>query len=162
MRILRAFPALVLVCACFAAAQDEKYTGPHPPKPDIPYLMLADSLVQTEVGEASEQQKGKNEVAYVIKGAASPARTPLAEPIFLLDSEKLSPESLQLYRLEVKNGNREVVMSKKRGAKQLRLTVTRVDTRLYRIDVDEGLGLENGEYSLSPTGANTVFCFAVY
>lgn len=162
MRILAAFPALVLVCAGFAAAQEEKYTGPHPPKPDVPYLMHADTLIETEAGEATEQQKGKNEVSYIIKGAASPARTPLAEPIFLLDSEKLSAESLQLYRLEVKNGNREVVMSKKRSAKPLRLMVTRVDTRLYRIEVNEGLGLENGEYSLSPSGANTVFCFAVY
>ena len=27
---------------------DEKYTGPHPPKPDIPYLMHADNLVEPE------------------------------------------------------------------------------------------------------------------
>ena len=30
------------------------------------------------------------------------------------------------------------------------------------IEVNEGLGLENGQYSLSPQGANTVFCFEVY
>ena len=48
------------------------------------------------------------------------------------------------------------------SANTYRLTVTRVDTRLYRIDVDEGLGLENGEYSLTPEGSNEVFCFQVY
>jgi hypothetical protein len=162
MRNLAAFPALVLLCAGFGAAQEEKYTGPHPPKPDVPYLMHANTLIETEVGEAREQQHGKNDVTYFINGASSPARTPLAEPIFIMDSEKITPESLQLYRLEVKNGNREVAMSRKRNAHPLRLMVTRLDNRLYRIEVNEGLGLENGEYSLSPSGANTVFCFAVY
>jgi hypothetical protein len=40
--------------------------------------------------------------------------------------------------------------------------VTRIEGHLYRVDVNEGLGLENGEYSLSPQGSNTVFCFQVY
>lgn len=162
MKTLAALPAVLLVCAGCASAQ-ETYSGPRPPKPDVPYLMHADNLIETEVGEAREQQKGKNEVAYIIPGASSPARTPLAEPIFLFESEKIAPESLGLYRLEVKSGNREVVISqKKKNARPLRLTVTRLTGRLYRIEVNEGLGLENGEYSLSPQGANTVFCFEVY
>jgi hypothetical protein len=162
MKTIAAFPALLLVCAGFAAAQ-ENYSGPRPPKPDIPYLMHADTLIETEAGEAKEQQKGKNDTAYIIPGASSPARTPLAEPIFLFESEKISPESLGLYRLDVKNGNREVVISqKKRNAKPLRLMVTHLAGHLYRIEVNEGLGLENGQYSLSPQGVNTVFCFEVY
>jgi hypothetical protein len=153
--------AAILLCAG-AGAQDA-YTGPRPAKPDLPYLMHADNLLETEAGEAREEQRGKNETAYVISGASSSARTPLAEPVFLFESGKISPESLGLFRLDVKNGNREVVISqKKRSARPLRLMVTRLADRLYRIEVNEGLGLENGEYSLSPNGSNSVFCFAVY
>jgi hypothetical protein len=162
MKRLRVFPALLLLCAGFGSAQ-EKYSGPRPPKPDVPYLMHADNLIETESGEAREESRGKSEKGYIITGARSPARTPLAEPIFLFESEKIAPESLGLYRLEVKGGNREVVFSqKKRGPHALRLTVTRLGERLYRLEVNEGLGLENGEYSLSPSGSNAVFCFEVY
>ncbi|HVX65040.1 MAG TPA: hypothetical protein VHA11_00485 [Bryobacteraceae bacterium] len=154
--------ALLLLCAAAFPAQ-EAYTGPRPPKTDVPYLMHADNLVETEVSQAREQQRGKDEVAYIVPGASSPARTPLAEPIFLIEADKISPEALGLYRMEVKNGNREVVISqKKRGARPLRLMVTRIEGRLFRVEVNESLGLENGEYSLSPQGSNDVFCFQVY
>lgn len=162
MKRLVVFPALFLLCAAFGSAQ-EKYSGPRPPKPDVPYLMHADNLIETESGEAREDARGKNDKAYIVSGASSPVRTPLAEPVFLFESEKITPESLGLYRLEVKGGNREVVMSqKKRGPRPLRLTVTRLDEHLYRLEVNEGLGLDNGQYSLSPTGSNAVFCFEVY
>jgi hypothetical protein len=151
---------LALAAAC--AAQKE-YSGPMPPQPDVPYLLHADNLVETEVTEA-RQQKRRNEDVYTVSGAASPARTPLAEPIFLLRSEKLAPDSLDLFRFEVRGGNREAVFpeNKKRGPRPLRLVFTRLAEKLYRIEVSENLGLENGEYSLTPRGSNQVFCFAVY
>ncbi len=152
--------ALALACAPVFAA--DTYSGPRPPKPDVPYLLHADNLVETEAGEAKEQQKGKNETVYTIPGASSPARTPLAEPIFLFESEKIKPEALQLYRLEVRGGNREVVTSRKKAARPLRLMVTRLDQGLYRLEVNEGMGLENGEYALTPSESNAVFCFEVY
>jgi hypothetical protein len=148
---------------CVAALAADKYSGPRPPKPDVPYLMHADTLVPTEASEAKEESH-KDDSAYTVPGAASPARTPMAEPVFLFLSDKIQPDTLQLYRLEVKNGNRQVVLSQKRrgGSRPMRLMVTRLDDKLYRLEVDEGLGLENGEYSLSPTGSNGVFCFQVY
>jgi hypothetical protein len=151
------------VCAGSAIAADT-YSGPQPPKPDIPYLLHADNLVETEVSEAKEDKKGKNDTVYVVPGASSPARTPVAEPIFLFESDKITPDSLELYRMEVKNGRREVSVSsnRKKSSRPLRLMVTRVADRLYRIEVNEGLGLENGEYSLTPNGSNTVFCFEEY
>ncbi|MGA2325097.1 MAG: hypothetical protein ABSH05_02315 [Bryobacteraceae bacterium] len=151
----------VLGCAALALAQQD-YSGPRPPKPDLPYLMHAGNLVETETSEAREEQR-KSEVVYTIAGAASPVRTPLAEPVFLFQSDKLAPDSLGLFRLEVKGGSRQVVLSKKkRDSHPLRLTVTRLADRLYRVEVNEGLGLGNGEYSLSPEGSNQAFCFAVY
>lgn len=155
------FPLLV-VLACAPVLAADTYSGPRPPKPDVPYLMHADNLIETEVGEAKEQQKGKNEMVYTVPGATSPARTPLAEPIFLFESEKITPESLGLYRMEVKGGNREVVTSRRKSAQPLRLLVTKLDQNLYRIEVNEGMGLENGEYALSPSESNAVFCFEVY
>ncbi len=149
---------LFLPCAGFA----QKYTGPRPSKPDTVYLVHADNLIPTEVAEASQESK-KNETQFTVTGANSSARTPLAEPIFIIESDKIQPQSLELYRFDVKNGRREVTVSNRRtrgGPKPLRLTVTKLEGRLYRIEADEEL--ENGQYGLSPNGSNSVFCFEVY
>jgi len=153
---------ILLLWALLGAAPRE-YSGPVPPKPDVPYLLHADNLVETEFSEARQQKRRSDEV-YIVAGAASPARTPLAEPIFLLLSEKIAPDSLELYGLEVRSGNREVVFpeNKKRWPRSFRLVWTKLADGLYRIEVSENLGLENGEYSLTPRGSNQVFCFAVY
>jgi hypothetical protein len=139
-----------------------KYTGPRPPQPDIPYLMHADNLISTDVTEAKEESK-KSDTVYSVPGTGSQARTPMSEPVFIMESKNINPERLGLFRLEVKNGRREVTISQKRSkSKPLRLAVTRLDDNLYRIEVDENLGLENGQYALTPEGSNQVFCFEVY
>ncbi|MBI3208348.1 MAG: hypothetical protein HYZ37_05530 [Candidatus Solibacter usitatus] len=137
----------------------QKYTGPRPPKQDVLYLLHATNLVATDVSEAKEEKR-KNDTVYAVDGASSNAKTPLAEPIFLLDSKTLRPERLNLYRLDVRNGRREVVMSNKRSQKQLHLTMKRLDNGLYRIEASEYL--QNGEYGISPEGSNQVFLFQVY
>ena len=146
---------LILLAAGFAFGQ--KYTGPHPPKPDMVYLVHADNLIPTEETEATQDKQ-----KYVVGGSSSPARTPLAEPIFLIDADKIQPQSLELYKLDVKGDKREVTLSQRRtrGTHVLRLTVTPLEGRLYKIEADEEL--ENGEYALTPNGSNTVFCFQVY
>ena len=146
--------------ACFLVAAE--YDGPRPPKTDIPYLVHANHLVATEVAEARESG-GKKETTYMIPGAASSAKTPLAEPVFILEAKDLAPDQLDLYRLEVKNGQREVVMVQKRRhspAGPFHLIVDRLGGKLYKIEVDEPL--EPGQYSLSPNGSNRVFCFEIY
>lgn len=147
---------IALAALAFAAA--EKYDGPVPPKPDIPYLLHASNLVETESGQARQEKNGA-----VISGASSPARTPLSEPIFIMDARNIMPERLELARLEVKGGNREVSFSTGRrrgGSRFLHLQVTPLSGHLYKIEVDEPL--ENGEYALSPSGDNRVFCFEIY
>lgn len=155
---------LVLVAAlCAAVFGAEKYNGPRPPKPDIPYLLHANKLVETEAVEARDQQT-KDGMTYTINGASSPARTPMAEPIFLIEVEKANPNAFELYKLEVKGGNRHVTMLMGRkargGPRPLRLTVQKVEGKLYRIEAGEGL--ENGQYSLSPSDSNKAFCFEVF
>jgi hypothetical protein len=141
----------------------DRYNGPRPPKPDIPYLLHANHLVETEVSEAREQS-GKKETMYVIPGAASPAKTPMAEPIFIIESSHITPEQIELYRLDVKNGAREVLLTQKRrghtDAGPFHMLVTRLAEHLYKIEADEPL--QNGQYSLSPNGSNRVFCFEIY
>jgi len=152
---------LLLFVAIGLLSGAEKYTGPLPPKPDIPYLLHASNLVETETGQAREESR-KSDTNYVIAGASSPARTPLAEPIFIIDAQKNSPERFELYRLDVKGGNREVTFSNRRrgGNRPLHLAVTPLGGHLYKIEADEPL--ENGQYALSPSGDNRAFCFEIY
>lgn len=157
---LRTLCALALMGMALSGA--DKYTGPRPPKADIPYLLHADHLVQTEIAEAREENK-KGDVTYVIDGANSTARTPLSEPIFILDANQLSADRIELYRLDSRNGHREITMSGKRkrgGTRPLHVLVTPLGEHLYRIEADEHL--DDGEYSLSPNDSNRVFCFQVY
>lgn len=154
------FFLLMLTAAGMAFGQ--KYTGPHPPKPDVVYLVHADNLIPTEVTEAKQESK-KNEIMFTVPGTSSPARTPLAEPIFIIEADKIQAQSLELYKMEVKNGRREVTMTQKRtrgGPRPVRVSVSRLDGKLYKIEADEAI--ENGEYALSPNGSNIVFCFEVY
>lgn len=140
----------------------QSYKGPRPAQSDVVYLVHASNLIPTEVAEAKEDSK-KNTVTYTVPGVSSSARTPLAEPIFMLLSDRISAETLELYRMDVKNGQREVSTTQRRtrgGQRPYRVSVTRLDRGLYRLEASETL--ENGEYALSPSGSNKVFCFEVY
>jgi len=147
---------LLAVAAFTASAQ--KYTGPMPAKPDLPYLKHASNLVPTEAVMAKEDKK-KEDVTYVIEGADSSAKTPLASPIFIMQSDKINPDRLGLYKLDVKNGHREIVFGPKKQPKAIRIESNRLAGNVYQIEVDETL--EPGQYSLSPEGSNQVFCFEV-
>lgn len=149
----------LLACSAALLPAQKKYDGPRPPKPDVLYLLHASNLVETEVASAKEDKK-KDDMIYTVDGTSSPAKTPLAEPIFLLDSKKLLPDRLQLYRFEVKNGKRELVMKRKKDNRPLHLSMKRLGDGLYRIEANEFL--PNGEYGMSPEGTNDVFCFQVY
>jgi hypothetical protein len=163
MRLLAA-AGLIWSFAVPAIAQN-KYAGPRPPKPDVVYLLHATELTPTEAGEAKEETR-KDVVANVMKGAASTSRTPLAEPIFLIAAEKIDAEKFELYRMEVKNGQREVAIPSdpkkrlKNAPKPLRLRWEKIEAGLFRLEANEYL--ENGEYCLSPSGSQQVFCFQVY
>lgn len=151
--------ALLLLLSC--AAWGQKYDGPRPPKSDLPYLKHADNLIPTEAGEAKEEKGKKDDITYVIAGASSTAKTPLASPIFLFQSAKLPPETLQLFKLESRNGRRELTVSPKKPGKPIRMDVTRLTADgLYKLEVEDSL--DPGEYSLSPTESNQVFCFQVF
>lgn len=155
------FLACLLTFIFPAGRAVETYNGPRPPKPDVLYLVHADNLVVTEVVQAWEQTK-KDDTIYTVEGAASSARTPLAEPIFLVQKNSITPIKLFLYRFEVKGGNRVIEFSKKRreSSRRYRMVVTELAENLYQLEVNEPL--ENGQYGISPEGSSQVFCFDVY
>jgi len=153
---------LLLTLLAGGLSADEKYAGPLPPKADVLYMLHANVLTETETGQAREESK-KNDTTYIIAGASSPAKTPLSEPIFIIDARQIAPDRMELYKLEVKNGNREVSLSSKTrrsSSRPLHLMVTKLNDRLYKVEADEPL--ENGEYAISPSGDNRVFCFQIY
>jgi hypothetical protein len=159
MRLL----ALLIGVAALAPAQ-KKYDGPRPPKPDVVYLLHASNLIPTEVSMAKEEKR-KDDRAYVVDGASSPAKTPLAEPIFLIEAKTVQVDRLQLYKLDVKNGRREVVFPpankrKKDSPRPLHLSMKRLGEGIYRLEANEYL--QNGEYALTPEGSDQVFLFQVY
>ena len=159
--MLRRFVWMALAVAVAASAQ--KYDGPAPPKTDLPYLKHGDNLVPTEAVMASQSAQKKSST-FTIQGASSSAKTPLAEPIFILETKSLDPASLELWRFEVRNGERSVSVTggvhHKGASGPYHLSVTKIGDRLYRLEAQEML--ENGEYSLSPAGSNQAFCFQIY
>lgn len=160
MRLPIVTAALVLVALPAIAA--ERYTGPRPPKPDIPYLAHADNLVPTDEAMATTETR-KDATYALIDGDTSSAKTPLSEPIFIIQTDKISAEKLEAYKLEVKNGKREVLITHKKAKNVPRpvfLAITRLDERLYRVEVDEPL--ENGEYTLTPQGSDVTFSFTIF
>ena len=134
---------------------------PTPPKPDLPYIIHATNLVETESSRAIEQTK-KNEQWYFVEGMSSGVKTPMARPEFVLKAENLDPDSLELYRFEPKNGKREILIRKKKKvlARPYFLSLETVEPGVFRIRVDDVL--DNGEYCLTPNGSDSVFCFTVH
>src|ERR1035438_4168148 len=126
---MRKWLPIVLLCAWPLLAQ--KYSGPRPSKPDLPYLVHADNLVETESAEAQQEER-KGDTVYIIPGANSKARTPLSSPAFLILVDQLQADRLQLYKLESKGGQRQILYSRKKKlvARPFRLNVTRVEENL--------------------------------
>jgi hypothetical protein len=156
--MLRPIVCLVSVAVCAALAQ--KYDGPRPPKPDLPYLKHGSTLVPTEAVTAKEEKK-KEDTNYVIDGANSTAKTPLASPILLMQAASVQPDKLQLFKVDIKSGHREIFFGAKKRPPAIRIVVTKLSTDgVWKIEVDESL--EPGEYILTPEGSNQVFCFQVF
>ena len=148
---------LPLLFALAFAALAQKYDGPRPPKKDTPYLKHAAELIPTEAVEARQEGR-KDDITFVIDGASSPVATPLVEPIFIMQAEKMAPESIELYKLDSKNGRRELPAGRRKPSHAILLEVTRLTPDgLWKIEVNESL--EPGEYSLSPRNSNQAFCF---
>lgn len=153
---------LAALSACIAAGVlfAQPYSGPRPPKKDVPYLLQASRLIETEV-QREPASKTKEGQLITVPGATSPARTPIPEPVFLFSPDRLRADQLVLRRFEAKNGQRELVLRGSSDAESdFHLTLRKLAPDLYRIEADEML--DAGQYALVPQGESTIFCFAVY
>ncbi len=143
---------LALSCAvAIAAAQT-------PPQSDLPYLKLADTLAPTE-SVTVKSEKDKDDTRYVIAGASSTARTPLALPILLLKADHIDPLKLHLVRLRSAEGRREITAAEIKNADVLHVAVTRLDGGVFRLAVSDSL--DSGEYMLVTPEFDRAFCFAI-
>ena len=163
MRFLSAFLALLCgVLLCGTVWADDP-TPPVPPKTDLPYLLMASQLVPTDAADAQEEHGGKkkkDETTYTVPGEHAKARTPLTSPIFLLKQDSLDVQRLEIYAFELKDGHREVTFSSRKAVQPFTLTAKKLDEAFYRLEVNESL--PPGEYAITPSGSNQVFCFSVY
>src|SRR5262245_17345036 len=128
---------MLVLSAATLMAQD--YTGPVPPKADVPYLLHASTLVETQASEAKQESK-KDGTLYWVEGGASAAKTPLAEPIFIIKAEKLNPEKIEMYRFEVNKGRRELMLKDRPGKNDphaLHLAVTKLGKDLWKVEASE-------------------------
>src|ERR1035438_9976740 len=134
---MRKWLPIVLLCAWPLLAQ--KYTGPRPAKPDLPYLMHADNLIPAESAEAKQEDR-KGEVTYLIPGANSTVRTPLASPAFLILTDQLQadpkPASSKMDSATSETGS---VTSKMLSAtSELKLETS-------KMILEDGFGAKNGK-----------------
>jgi hypothetical protein len=149
---------LGLMAVVGAGAQ--KYSGPVPDKLDLPYIKQAATLIPMETAEA-RSEKGDTGTRLVVAGPASPVRTPISLPVFILKIQKLAVERLQLYKMESKDGHREYTVGGANPPGVLHMEITRLNGEgLCRIAVSDPL--EAGEYVLSADSSNQVFCFQVF
>lgn len=146
--------------AAVAVAMAQKYAGPVPPKADIPYIKQASDLIATEAAEAKEEKAGTGS-RYIVAGAASPVRTPLSLPVFIVKADQLAAGQLQLYKMESKEGHREYVVGGANPPDVLHMDATKVsETGVWRVAVSDPL--DAGEYVLFAGGGKQVFCFQVF
>lgn len=156
--------ACTLLAFALAAAltAQGRYDGPRPEKADLPYLLHARNLVETEPGEAV-MSTDKRFTVYTVAGAASSVKTPVPEPIFLFKSERINADRLSLYKMTVERGSRVIRFPERPGKntpKPVFLMVTPLEKGLFKVEVNEPI--EDGEYCLTPDGENIVFCFTTY
>jgi len=153
--------ALTGILLALTLTAQTKSSGPKPDKKDVPYLIHASTLVQTEIARPVPTEDG-GMTTWSIPGESSLAKTPLALPAFVIDATAISPAKLLLYQFELKGAHRELTLAKN-GAGETRpvlITVRNLSGTLYRIEVVNEV--ENGEYGLTIPGSNQFFCFSVF
>lgn len=138
-----------------ALATQTKKVLPKPERKDVIYIVHAATLVQTEVARVNPKQSPEGAV-WSIPGETSPARTPLALPIFTLDAASIDARKLGLYPFEAKGGRRELTSK----TEPILITVSPISASLYRVEVVNEI--PNGEYALTVPDSNQFFCFTVF
>ena len=114
-----------------------------------------------EVQEFKSQDIGDGAMLYSFPGDASPVRAGSRTPVFLLlaDGEAATAGNLELARLQVGKGVRELALAKNRSASSIPITVTQVSATLRKFTAKEPL--PPGEYVIRLENSNRGFLFQV-
>jgi len=114
-----------------------------------------------EVQELKSEGIGDGAVLYSFAGGASQTRISSENPVFIVlaESDAAGGENLELSRLQVGQGIRQLVYSqtKKRSASSLPITVTRVSATVRKVSVNEPL--LPGEYVVLLEDSDRGFLF---
>ena len=114
-----------------------------------------------EAQEFKSQDIGDGAVLYSFAGDTSPVRIASNPPVFLLLAENDVVSNVDLARLQVAKGTRQLVYSaaKRRSASSLPMIVTQVSATLRKFSVKEPL--PPGQYVVLLESANRGFLFEV-
>jgi hypothetical protein len=120
--------------------------GRVPPAPIFRIWSTPTAWWTRRVTEAKEEKK-KDDITHAVAGASSPAKTPLAGPVFIFEADKLSANKIQLYKFEVKNGLARSGFPTRQALVTTAAPTSRPGGNLYKIEVDEAW---KTEYGLTP------------
>ena len=116
-----------------------------------------------EVQDFKSQDIGDGAAIFSFSGAASPVRVGSNKPVFLVlvDSEAAMPANVELSRLQVAQGTRQLAYSlaKNRSASSLPIAVTQVSATTRKLSVTEPL--PPGEYVVLLENSHRGFLFSV-
>ena len=143
---------------------------PPPPRAQATTLVTSGSKVvllensdfrDLELQETKSQDIGDGAVLYSFPGDTSPVRAGSKTPVFLLlaDNEPAIAGTLELARLQVGKGVRELASAKNRSASSIPIIVTQVSATLRKFSAKDPL--PPGEYVILLENSNRGFLFAV-
>jgi len=114
-----------------------------------------------EVQQVRSQDIGDGASLYSFSGEASSTVAGSNRPVFLVLAEGETNGQVELARLQVSKGVRQVVYSAagKKSASSVPVLVTRVSPTVFRVTVNQGLA--PGEYAILPAGLNRAFLFQI-
>jgi len=146
------------------APQRPAVTPSSRPTPSSRVVLLENGdFLDVEVQEVKSQDIGDGAAVYSFAGDSSPFRAGSNTPVFLVlaEGEAASGGNLELSRLQVEKGSRQMAYSttKKRSASSLPVMVTQVSSTLRKVSVKEPL--PPGEYVVLLENSNRGFLFSV-
>ncbi|MBZ5677887.1 MAG: hypothetical protein LAP61_26870 [Acidobacteriia bacterium] len=133
------------------------------PSSDKVVLLENSDFLDLETQEIKSQDIGDGAVLYSFAGASSPVRVASNKPVFLVmaESESASGGNMELSRLQVGQGARQMPYSltRNRSASSLPITVTQPSVTLRKVNVRDPL--PPGEYVILVENSNRGFLFEV-
>ena len=116
-----------------------------------------------EVQDIQAQDIGDGAMLYSFTGGSSPSRADSNRPVLLVmaDQEALMPMNVELSRLQIGQGTRQIVYSpsKKHSASSIPVTVTQASATLRKLNVSEPLPA--GQYVVLLENSTRGFLFEV-